>query len=126
MSAEQVMQLNFPPMLIKSNGQRAADAEQICKESWKGKECPRKGKGCRYRHISKDEFQAELDSGEAEAVPRPNAPPPPPPRQGAPPSSFSASSSAETAVDARLRLLEENFSKQTESLLAMNNKLDSP
>ena len=64
---EQAKALPFPPLLVNADGKRVADGQQICKHSWKGKDCPLKS--CNYRHVSKDGFAEELESGKAAAIP---------------------------------------------------------
>ena len=72
LSADQIHSLKFPPLLFKANGQRALEGELLCRHVWLGQECRRQKfkDGCPYRHISKDDFLAELQSGSASAVPK--------------------------------------------------------
>ena len=62
LSVDQIRSLKFPPLLFKANGQRAPEGELLCRHVWLGQEFRRqKSKdGCPYRHISKDDFLAEL------------------------------------------------------------------
>lgn len=132
LTADQIRALKFPPLLFKANGQRAPEGELLCRHVWLGQECRRqKSKdGCPYRHISKDDFLAELQSGSASAVPKGHtggaAHSATPPSTSTPPSSASGSGGASSSlIDRRVSLLEDCMSKQTETLLVMNAKLDS-
>ena len=132
LTADQIRSLKFPPLLFKANGQRAPEGELLCRHVWLGQECRRqKSKdGCPYRHISKDDFLAELQSGSASAVPKGHtggaAHSATPPSTSTPPSSASGSGGASSSlIDRRVSLLEECMSKQTETLLVMNAKLGS-
>ena len=71
-SVDQIRSLKFPPLLFKGNGQRAPESELLCRHVWLGQQCRRQmsKNGCPYRHISKDDFLAELQSGPASAVPK--------------------------------------------------------
>ena len=118
---EQVKALPFPPLLVNADGKRVADGQQICKHSWKGKDCPLKS--CNYRHVSKDDFVGELESGKASAIP---AQMHKQQQQQSGNSSYSASGSGASTLDEqRLKLLEDNLTKQSELLLQVSTKLDT-
>ena len=118
---EQAKALPFPPLLVNADGKRVADGQQICKHSWKGKDCPLKS--CNYRHVSKDGFVGELESGKAAAIP---AQMHKQQQQQSGNSSYSASGSGASTLDEqRLKLLEDNLTKQSELLLQVSTKLDT-
>ena len=132
MSLVQIRSLKFLPLLSKANGQRAPEGELLCRHVWPRQEFRRqKSKdGCPYRHISKDDFLAELQSGSASAVPKSHldgaARSATPPSTSTPPSSASGSGGASSSlIDRRVSLLEGNVPKQTETLLVMNAELGS-
>ena len=118
---EQFKALPFPPLFVGGDGKRVADGSQICKHSWKGKDCPLKS--CNYRHVSKDGFVEELEQGKAAAIPAQMHKQQQQQQSG---SSYSASGpGASTLDEQRLKLLEDNLTKQSELLLQVSTKLDT-
>ena len=116
---DQLRALTFPPLLIKKDGKKASMGVQICKFAWRSQKCPNPD-DCGRRHISKDEFIKELQEGTAPAQPViPKA------REQANVAADQHSTAANTADDARIKLLEEQVKSQTETLLMISGKMDS-
>ena len=127
-SIEAVSSLKFPPLLVKPNGQKAPDAEQICAQTWKGFKCRRPD--CKWGlHVTREEFVAMLKEGRAKNLPRDLQPPADLPSAGmagaeSPFAGSSLTSSSGSLEEARLKLLEENMSKQSDMLLQISKKLE--
>ena len=131
LSAGQIRSLKFPPLLFKANGQRAPEGELLCRHVWLGQECRRqKSKdGCPYRHISKGNFLGEVQPGSTSAVPKSHlegaAHSATPPSTSTSASASGSGGSSASLIERRVSVLEDDMSKQTETLLVINSKLVS-